>query len=104
MGEGEELKGKCIISAIKFTASNCHTKVGGCSERNITKLLEIAKDDREYLKLIRIAQRGCLEKKNVWERIKEFQPSLIFLHWFIIIGTIQLYLELYIKYLTNFIL
>ena len=43
---------------------------------NLVRLLEVAKKDKEYQKLIKIVQKGCLRRKEMLEKLREFRTSL----------------------------
>ena len=49
---------------------------------NLVRLLEVAKIDKEYQKLIEIVQRGCLRKKEMPEKLRGFWTSLYMLSIF----------------------
>ena len=43
---------------------------------NLVRLLEVATIDKEYQKLIKIVQKGCLRRKHMPEKLREFWTSL----------------------------
>ena len=43
---------------------------------NLVRLLEVAKKDEECQKLIKIFQKGCLRRKEMPEKLREFWTSL----------------------------
>ncbi len=54
-----------IVNCINSQESKGQEKAEEFGDINLMTLLEIAKQDKEYQKLIMIAQNGCLRKKEI---------------------------------------
>ena len=69
-------KERFIVNFINSQPSEGQEKSGEFGDLNLVRLLEIAKKDKEYQKLIKIVQKGCLRKKEMPEKLIEFWTSL----------------------------
>ena len=68
-------KERFIVNLINSQASEGQEKSKEFGDMNLVRLLEIAKKDKEYQKLIKIVQKGCLRKKEMPEKLREFWTS-----------------------------
>ena len=76
MAEVEVPNERFIVSSINSQPSEGQEKSEEFGDMNLVRLLEIAKKDKEYQKLIKIVQKGCLRKKEMPEKLREFWTSL----------------------------
>ena len=75
MAEVEVPNERFIVNSINSQLSG-QEKSKEFGDMNLVRLLEIAKKDKEYQKLIKIVQKGCLRKKEMPEKLREFWTSL----------------------------
>jgi len=65
-----------IVNSINSQPSKDQEKAEEFGDMNLVRLLEVAKKDKDYQKLIKIVQRGCLRRKEMPEKLREFWTSL----------------------------
>lgn len=61
-----------IVSSINSQLPKDQEKAEQFGDMNLVRLLEVAKKDKEHQKLIKIAQKGCLRRKEMPEKLREF--------------------------------
>ena len=66
-----------IVNSINSQLSEGQEKSKELGDMNLVRLLEIAKKDKEYQKLIKIVQKGCLRKKEMLEKLRDFPKEVI---------------------------
>ena len=76
MVEVEVPNERFIANSINSQPPKGQEKAEEFGDINLMKLLEIAKQDKEYQKLKKIVQNGCLRKKEMPEKLKDFWTSL----------------------------
>ena len=76
MVEVEVPNERFIVNSINSQQSKGQEKAEEFGDINLINLLEIAKQDKEYQKLIKIVQNDCLRKKEMPEKLKDFWTSL----------------------------
>ena len=72
MAEVEVPNERFIVSSINSQPSEGQEKSEEFGDMNLVRLLEIAKKDKEYRKLIKIVQKVCLRKNEIPETVIEF--------------------------------
>ena len=76
MYEAEVPNERLIVNSINSQPSKGQEKAEEFGDINLMKLLEIAKQDKEYQKLIKVVQKGCLRKKVLPEKLMDLWTSL----------------------------
>ena len=72
MAEVETTNERFIVNSINSQPSEGQEKSEEFGDMNLVRLLEFAKKDKDYQKLIKIVQKGYLRKKEIPEKVKNF--------------------------------
>ena len=76
MAEVEVSNERSIVNSINSQPSKSQEKAEEFGDMNLVRLLEIAKKYKDYQKLMKIVQKGCLRNKEIPPKMREFWTSL----------------------------